>query len=145
MCDRPRSGTHLHVPLHVAWVQTIPNTSGERVRIQMAMMGRKTRTILASKCFQYKLVAAQWRARSRVYMELTHFSPRMRKSYLKIPEVPRSIHSANRVIRDGALHRRGRNPSNHQWLPHVMEHIPSYVQQPVCGDRTAVSKPLFFL
>jgi hypothetical protein len=28
---------------------------------------------------------------------LTHFSPRMRKSYLKIPGVPRSIHSANRV------------------------------------------------
>jgi hypothetical protein len=106
--------------------------------------GAKGKDNTDKQCLQDKLVAAQWRARGRGYMELlTHFSPQIRKSCPKIPGVPRTS-TVPTGYPYGALHRRGRNPSNHQWLPHVMEHIPSYVQQPVCGDRTAVSKPHFF-
>lgn len=91
-----KASTHPHVPLCVAGLQTIPNTPGERVRTRVGMAKDKDNT--NKQCFQYKLVAGQWKARSRLCMELlTHFSPRMRKSYLKISGVPRSIRSANRV------------------------------------------------
>jgi hypothetical protein len=69
----------------------------------------------------------------------------MRKSYLKIPGAPHSIHSANRVSVTAHSIEEGRNLPIHRQLPHVMEHIPSRVQQPAYGDRTTAPKIAFSL